>query len=188
MKFLQGDLEKTIDPSTFDPKAAYDKHEEAEKLVGSLQVLEVTTPSIHPNILPDLMTKSLERLCLLLSHPYKAVRHLASRCLATFAKLNSVKVMEMVVEKVLPKLESMDCDTERQGAVEAIACIVDMLQYNIIPYVVLLIVPLLGRMSDQTKSVRLMGTSSFATLVQLMPLDGGKMDIIGIFRKILELY
>lgn len=37
----------------------------------------------------------------------------------------------------------------------------------------LLVVPLLGRMSDQNMSVRLMGTHSFATLVQLMPLDGG---------------
>lgn len=61
----------------------------------------------------------------------------------------------------------------RQGAVEAIACIVDELKYDIIPYVVLLVVPLLGRMSDQNMCVRLMGTHSFATLIQLMPLDGG---------------
>lgn len=75
--------------------------------------------------------------------------------------------------QVLPKLGATDCDIDRQGAVEAIACIVDSLRFNIIPYVVLLVVPLLGRMSDQNISVRLMGTHSFATLVQLMPLDGG---------------
>lgn len=56
---------------------------------------------------------------------------------------------------------------------EAVACIVDTLQFDIVPYVVLLVVPLLGRMSDQNQCVRLMGTHSFATLVQLMPLDGG---------------
>lgn len=115
----------------------------------------------------------LIRLCVLLSHPYKAVRHLASRCLATFAKLESVRVMELIVSIVLPKLGATDCDIDRQGAVEAVACIVDSLQFDIIPYVVLLVVPLLGRMSDQNMCVRLMGTHCFATLVQLMPLDGG---------------
>lgn len=172
-EFAIGDLVNRIDPSIFDPKTAYEKDGEAEKLVETLQVLEVTTTSFHPDLFPDLMSKSLDRLCLLLSHPYTAVRHLASRCLAIFAKIDSVKVMEMIVEKVLPKMESMDSDIVRQGAIEVIACIVEVLQYNIIPYVVLLIVPLLGRMSDQNKSVRLMGTSCFATLVQLMPLDGG---------------
>ena len=74
---------------------------------------------------------------------------------------------------MLSKLGSTDNDIDRQGAVEAIACIVEALQFDIVPYVVLLIVPLLGRMSDQNQCVRLMGTHSFATLVQLMPLDGG---------------
>ncbi|KAL3274370.1 hypothetical protein HHI36_015768 [Cryptolaemus montrouzieri] len=172
-ELIIGQLVEKVNPATFEPNSCYDQDDEAEKLVFSLQVLEVTSPSVHRSLLPDLMNKSLERLCLLLSHPYRSVRHLAARCLATFAALNSVPVMELIVSKVLPKLESMDSDIERQGAVEAIACIVEALQYNIIPYVVLLIVPLLGRMSDQNRCARLMGTNSFATLVQLMPLDGG---------------
>lgn len=80
--------------------------------------------------------------------------------------------MELVVDYILPLLGAVHFDITRQGAVEAIACIVDGLQFDIVPYVVLLIVPLLGRMSDQNESVRLMATHSFATLVQLMPLDG----------------
>lgn len=73
----------------------------------------------------------------------------------------------------MPLLGATDSDTNRQGAVEAVACIVEALQFDIVPYVVLLVVPLLGRMSDQNQCVRLMGTHSFASLVQLMPLDGG---------------
>lgn len=172
-ELMVGQLLETIDPDNFDAKSWYDKDDESEKLVWALQVLEVTSSSLHPSLRPDLMEKSLRRLCVLLSHPYRAVRHLASRCLAIFAKLDSVRVMEMVVESVVPKLGAIDCDIDRQGAVEAIACIIDTLQFDIIPYVVLLVVPLLGRMSDQNMCVRLMGTHSFATLVQLMPLDGG---------------
>lgn len=168
---IMGQLVNKVDPNNFVP--VYGNDQEAEQLVWDLQVLEVSTASLHESLLPELMDNSLSRLCVLLSHPYRAARHLAARCLAVFAKLNSVKVMELVVSKVLPKLGAVDCDIDRHGAVEAIACIVDNLQFDIIPYVVLLVVPLLGRMSDQNLSVRLMGTHSFATLVQLMPLDGG---------------
>ncbi|CAH1116110.1 unnamed protein product [Phaedon cochleariae] len=170
---MAGRLVEAVDPLAFDPAAAVGKDAEAERIVWALQVLEVTSSDLHASLLPDLMTQCLGRLCVLLSHPYRAVRHLAARCLAALARLDSVRAMEMLVGAVLPKLGATDRDIDRQGAVEAIACIVDALRYNIIPYMVLLVVPLLGRMSDQNMCVRLMGTHSFATLVQLMPLDGG---------------
>ncbi|XP_050515682.1 TATA-binding protein-associated factor 172 isoform X1 [Diabrotica virgifera virgifera] len=172
-ELMIGRLTESIDPFNFIAQDFYGKDEQAETILWSLQVLEVTVTSLHKSLLPEIMQKALIRLCVLLSHPYRAVRHLASRCLATFAKLDSVRVMEMVVSIVLPKLGATDCDIDRQGAVEAITCIVEELKFDIIPYVVLLVVPLLGRMSDQNMCVRLMGTHSFATLVQLMPLDGG---------------
>ncbi|XP_018561856.1 TATA-binding protein-associated factor 172 isoform X1 [Anoplophora glabripennis] len=172
-EFIVGQLSEAIDPYNFDSNVLYNREGQAEQLVWALQVLEVNSASLHKSLLPEVMNRSLVRLCVLLSHPYRAVRHLAARCLAAFAKLDSVKVMELIVSIVLPKLGATDCDIDRQGAVEAVACIVEALQFDIIPYVVLLVVPLLGRMSDQNMCVRLMGTYSFATLVQLMPLDGG---------------
>lgn len=48
--------------------------------------------------------------------------------------------------QVLPLLGATDCDTNRQGAAECVACIVDTLQFDIVPYVVLLVVPLLGKL------------------------------------------
>ena len=42
---------------------------------------------------------------------------------------------------------------------------------HIVPYIVLLVVPLLGRMSDQVDSIRLTATQCFATLIRLMPLE-----------------
>lgn len=47
----------------------------------------------------------------------------------------------------------------------------EQLDVGIIPYIVLLVVPVLGRMSDQTDSVRFMATQCFATLIRLMPLE-----------------
>ena len=42
---------------------------------------------------------------------------------------------------------------------------------DVIPYIVLLIVPVLGRMSDQNADVRTMATHCFATLIRLLPLE-----------------
>ncbi|PSN34064.1 TATA-binding protein-associated factor 172, partial [Blattella germanica] len=175
-EIMIGHLKDTIDLTSFDPSTLINADAAAEELVSSLQVLEVTSPAIHPELLPQVLEDCLPRLCLLLTHPYRAVRHMAARCMGALACLSSVPVMTHVVDKVLPLLGSIDSDIQRQGAVEALACISEKLQFNIVPYIVLLVVPLLGRMSDQNQPVRLMATHCFATLIQLMPLDGGVPD------------
>jgi TATA-binding protein-associated factor len=40
-----------------------------------------------------------------------------------------------------------------------------------LPYVIFLVVPVLGRMSDSDDDVRLVSTNTFATLVKLVPLE-----------------
>lgn len=45
------------------------------------------------------------------------------------------------------------------------------MENDILPYVVFLIVPVLGRMSDADNDVRLIATTTFATLVKLVPLE-----------------
>lgn len=79
--------------------------------------------------------------------------------------------MDMIVKDGLVQLQTIENVIYRQGAVEVISCIVNKLQFEIVPYVLLLIIPLLGRMSDPDKTVRLLSTHCFATLIQLMPLD-----------------
>lgn len=144
----------------------------AEEIIGLLQVLETCLPAIHENLITDLMSKALPKLYELLTNVYSAIRHMAARCLAAIALLDQIKVMELIVEKILPLLDAVDCEAKRQGAVEAISCVVEALQFKVVPYVVLLVVPLMGRMSDQNTHVRLAATHSFAQLVQLVPLDG----------------
>nr|CAD7399296.1 unnamed protein product [Timema cristinae] len=129
-----------------------------------------------PSVIGSTVLQYLPRMCLLLTHPYRAVRHMAARCLGALAALSSVPVMTHVVDQVLPLLGTIDSDINRQGAVEALACIIEHLKFGVVPYIVLLVVPLLGRMSDQNQPVRLMATHCFATLIQLMPLDGGVPD------------
>jgi len=67
----------------------------------------------------------------------------------------------------------MDPERCRQGAMETLAGLVDELGLTLVPYIVLLIVPVLGRMSDSDEDVREAATGTFAALVRLMPLEGG---------------
>ena len=51
------------------------------------------------------------------------------------------------------------------------AGLVDTIDLDLLCYVVLLVMPVLGRMSDQHRDVRLMASQCFAKLVTLMPLE-----------------
>lgn len=101
---------------------------------------------------------------------------MTARCLATLAMVNPSRVMDVIVKDCLIQLQAIENVVYRQGAVEAISCIVNKLQFEIVPYVLLLIIPLLGRMSDPDRTVRLLSTHCFATLIQLMPLDCATND------------
>ena len=59
------------------------------------------------------------------------------------------------------------------GVIETLYCLCEQLQLSIVPYIVFLVVPVLSAMSDPDNQIRLLATSTFASLVRLMPLDGG---------------
>lgn len=57
------------------------------------------------------------------------------------------------------------------GSLTRASGVMEQLDVDIVPYIVLLVVPVLGRMSDQSDSVRFMATQCFATLIRLLPLE-----------------
>ena len=79
-----------------------------------------------------------------LYHSNPAVRHMAARVLGALAVALPVTTLTQLVEGVVPELASIHCNARRRGAVEAIHCIIQKLGFDVVPYSVLLIVPLLG--------------------------------------------
>ncbi|KAM9476591.1 TATA-binding protein-associated factor 172 isoform 2-T2 [Clarias gariepinus] len=144
----------------------------AQELVNSLQVLEVSTGAMAQELI-SLLLEQLPLLCACLQHPYTSVRHMAARCFGVFSKIATMETMECFLEQVLPWLGAIDDSTKQEGAIEAMACVMEQLDVDIIPYIVLLVVPVLGRMSDPSDSVRFMATQCFATLIRLLPLEAG---------------
>lgn len=60
------------------------------------------------------------------------------------------------------------------------------METDILPYVIFLIVPVLGRMSDSDNDIRLLATTTFATLVKLVPLEAGIPDPVGFPEELLK--
>ncbi|KFM58087.1 TATA-binding protein-associated factor 172, partial [Stegodyphus mimosarum] len=142
------------------------------ELLCSLQILNIICSFFHEKLHLEL-ENVICHVCCCLEHPLPIIRHKAASCLGKLSKVITVKTMNIVLDKVLSKLGATDNDVQRQGAVEAIACIIDELGLDIVPYIVFLIVPMLGRMSDKNEQVRLLATYCFASLIKLMPLEGG---------------
>ncbi|XP_031555940.1 TATA-binding protein-associated factor 172-like [Actinia tenebrosa] len=148
---------------------------DAQVLVNSLQVLELLTPHIEKTLLNKIV-ELLPNLLLCLQHPFCAVRHMSARCVGVLSTAATQQTLKTVIEDVIPLLASGDSVIKRQGAVESVNHVIEHMGINIVPYVVLLVVPVLGCMSDQCEDVRLLATHCFATLIRLMPLEAGIPD------------
>ncbi|MEE6485729.1 hypothetical protein FKM82_014380 [Ascaphus truei] len=184
---MVGPLRNNTSIGNFDGKLLLDKGDDAaQELVNSLQVFEVTAASMDSRVNP-LLLKHLPHLFMTLQHPYTAVRHMASRCVGVMSKIATMETMNVFLEKVLPWLGAIDDNTKQEGAIEALACVMEQLDVGIVPYIVLLVVPVLGRMSDQTDSVRFMATQCFATLIRLMPLEAGIPDPPSMSEELIKL-
>lgn len=95
------------------------------------------------------------------------------RCAATLASCLPDRVLPPVLKKVVPLLDGSCPAVARMGAVEMVAQLVTMLQTQLVPYTVLLVVPLLRCMSDSAVHVRTRAATCFGALIALLPLAHG---------------
>lgn len=80
-----------------------------------------------------------------LYHENAAVRHMSARVLGALAVALPVATVTQLVEAVVPELASIHSKVRRRGAVEAIHCVIQKLGFDVVPYSVMLVVPLLGK-------------------------------------------
>jgi len=153
-------------------KNSFQQESDPQELVNGLAVISVLIPAMSELLHPQLQ-HLIPYLLRLTCHHLTAVRYMAAKTLAVTAKLLTVEVMTTVVEHLVPCLEDTSMVCVRQGVIETINTLSEQLEINIVPYIVLLVINVLGAMSDSDSQVRLLATNTFATLVRLMPLDGG---------------
>jgi len=166
-----------------------------QSIIDEFSIVRTLLPSLHPSLVEQLREVYVH-VVQALQCCFSVIRFAAARCFATMCKADLVAGMKHMIDNVLPMVTDQLEVRRRQGAVECIYRIlalrygltvdlVTTLDTEILPYVIFLIVPVMGRMSDSDNDVRLLATETFATLVKLVPLEAGIPDPPGMSKELL---
>ncbi|RKF61793.1 TATA-binding protein-associated factor MOT1 [Erysiphe neolycopersici] len=161
------------------------EQESGQAAIDSMSVIRALVPKMHP-ALYSFITDLLPTIIKALHSKLSVFRYMAAKCLATVCSVITLEGMMFLVDRVLPSISNPVDLNFRQGAIEAIYHLINVMGDRILPYVIFLIVPVLGRMSDSNSDVRLLATTSFATLVKLVPLEAGIPDPPGLSEELLK--
>lgn len=156
-----------------------------QKVVDGLSTLRALVPKLDEGLY-DFVSNLLPVIAKALRTNLAVLRYAAAKCFATICSVMPISGITMLVEQVLPSMSnplSVHC---RQGAIECVYHLIHVMEDRILPYVIFLIVPVLGRMSDSDGDVRLIAATTFATLVKLVPLEAGIPDPPGFSKNLLE--
>ncbi|GAA5868377.1 hypothetical protein JCM3774_003272 [Rhodotorula dairenensis] len=155
-----------------------------QDLLDTLTVLPVVAKQLVPALHPRL-TSLLPALAVASRSTFAVVRYSVAQAFAAICDVVPADALRQIVESVIPVLADPLHLDHRRGAMETISRIVDLLDIKILPYVIFLVVPVLGRMSDPDDDVRVLATRTFATLVKLVPLESGLPDPPGFSAELL---
>ena len=156
-----------------------------QEVVDALSTLRALVGSFHPDV-RGFIKDLLPFIARALQSRLYVLRYAAAKCFATICSVMSVEAFTLLVEAVLPTISDGGNVHGRQGAIECIYHLIHVMEDGILPYVIFLITPVLGRMSDSDNDVRLLATTSFATLVKLVPLESGIPDPPGLPDSLLK--
>jgi TATA-binding protein-associated factor len=156
-----------------------------QEVVDALSTLRALVGSFHPDV-RGFIKDLLPFVARALQSKLYVLRYAAAKCFATICSVMSVEAFTLLVESVLPTISDGGNVHGRQGAIECIYHLIHVMEDGILPYVIFLITPVLGRMSDSDNDVRLLATTSFATLVKLVPLESGIPDPPGLPDSLLK--
>ena len=146
-----------------------------QSIIDSLGILRAVFPMLDPSLYGEI-TEKLSLLLHALRSELSVIRYSTAKCLATITAVYPAKTIPFFVKNVIPMLSNPGNLKERQGAVECIYHISAAMGGEILPYIVFLIVPVLGRMSDPDEDIRKLSATTFASIIKLVPLEAGIPD------------
>ncbi|KZT28684.1 SNF2 chromatin remodeling protein [Neolentinus lepideus HHB14362 ss-1] len=156
-----------------------------QDVIDSLSVIETVAPPLHEELWSRIID-IFPMIIMALRSQFAIIRQSAARCFATICDVMPMQGMKYVIENVIPLLGDDLVSSNRQGATELMYHIVQKLDIKALPYVLFMIVPVLGRMSDSDDDVRATATNTFASLVKMVPLEAGLPDPPGFSEDLLK--
>lgn len=147
------------------------KSADTQPIITALHIVKVIAPSLHKSLLPRLELLLQDKLLTLSTDSIESVSMRAAKTIATLCKVFPQTAMKIVYSKLLPLLSDPQNISARRGSVRALSLIVSTLDMDILPYVVLFVVPLLKRMSDNDTITRETASSCFGNVIKILPLE-----------------
>ncbi|KAM6500628.1 SNF2 superfamily chromatin remodeling protein [Amanita muscaria] len=172
---MAGGLLSTLQTDTSSQSDMIIEKQFGQDVIDSFSVLEAVVPTFHAGVWPKL-AETFPMIKLALQSRFAIIRQSAAKCLATICEVMTTEAMRFVVEDIVPLLGDPLVLTNRLGATELIYHIVQSLDIKALPYVIFMVVPILGRMSDSNEEIRSLSTNTFASLVKMVPLEAGLPD------------
>ncbi|KAF8628445.1 hypothetical protein AX15_003960 [Amanita polypyramis BW_CC] len=182
---MAGGLLSAFDSMTPEHSDNLIEKQYGQDVIDSLSVLEAVVPTFHQELWPKL-AETFPMLRLALQSRFAIIRQSAARCLATICDVMTMDGMKFVIENIVPLLGDPLVLENRQGAAELVHHIVQRLDIKALPYVLFMVVPILGRMSDPNEEIRSISTNTFACLVKMVPLEAGLPDPPGFSAELLK--
>ncbi|KAF1360836.1 hypothetical protein EJ07DRAFT_176921 [Lizonia empirigonia] len=182
---IQRPIKQAFAEATLPPEIGNEDGIFGQEVVDALSTLRALVGSFHPDV-RGFIKDLLPFVARALQSRLYVLRYAAAKCFATICSIMSVEAFTLLVEAVLPTISDGSNVHGRQGAIECIYHLIHVMEDRILPYVIFLITPVLGRMSDSDNDVRLLATTSFATLVKLVPLESGIPDPPGLPDSLLK--
>ena len=150
-----------------------------QAVVDGIQILKTIGPfALTHGALGERTRELVEPTFVAATRPEPALRTVAASALAALAKASPDALVPKLLELVVPALEDAgeadSASAKRRGAAAVASALVQTMGPDLAPFCVLLLVPLMGRMSDPTPETRELATRSFAALVPLLPLARGR--------------
>lgn len=165
-----------------------------QEVLDCLTVVGAITPLLSASAQAT-VGQLLPHLVVAIQSSFALVRHVAANTYSVLCDCMPEAGFQSVIKDIVPLVADPLSLNRRRGAVEVITrtcpyttetlyadcdCtpkgLVDRMELKILPYVIFLIVPLLGRMTDPEDDIRLLATNTFASLVKLVPLEAGLPD------------
>ncbi|EWC44054.1 hypothetical protein DRE_01406 [Drechslerella stenobrocha 248] len=156
-----------------------------QEIIDGLSTIRALLPKFHSGLYPHVISL-FPYIIKALRSRYSVLRYAAAKCFATICSIITIDGMKTMVADILPSISNGLEVRTRQGIIELIYHLISAMETDILPFVIFLIVPVLGRMSDSDNDIRRLATTAFATLIKLVPLEAGIPDPPGFPEELLK--
>ncbi|KAK6523287.1 TATA-binding protein-associated factor mot1 [Orbilia ellipsospora] len=156
-----------------------------QEIIDGLSTIRALLPKFHTDLHSHIVSL-FPYIIKALRSRFSVLRYAAAKCFATICSIITIEGMKTMVTDILPSISNGLEVRTRQGVIELIYHLISAMETNILPFVIFLIVPVLGRMSDSDNDIRRLATTAFATLIKLVPLEAGIPDPPGFPEELLK--